>query len=122
MFLMIGISTGQKQLNFVKSIICSNCSKFGRYEIYMVYTSLTLFFIPILKWNKHYYVKTTCCQKTYELNPNIGKKIHRGEDVDIKEEDLTPLQSYANFGSTCPVCGNHLSNDYIYCPKCGHKL
>lgn len=40
-----------------------------------------MFFIPCIKWNKHYYVRTSCCNTLYELDPEMGKAIARGEQV-----------------------------------------
>ena len=36
-----------------------------------------MFFIPCIKWNKHYYVRTSCCNTLYELDPEMGKAIAR---------------------------------------------
>lgn len=43
-----------------------------------------MFFIPCIKWNKHYYVRTSCCNTLYELDPEMGKAIARGEQVLIR--------------------------------------
>lgn len=122
MFFIIGISSGEKRLDYVKTIVCSNCSMFGRYEIFMTYTYLSLFFIPILKWGRHFYVKTTCCQKLYELDPNIGKMILKGQDTDIVQENLTPVPGHNDFKRNCSHCGYIVNSDYSYCPKCGKPL
>ena len=47
-----------------------------------------MFFIPCIKWNKHYYVRTSCCNTLYELDPEMGKAIARGEQVLIRPEHL----------------------------------
>lgn len=122
MFLLIGISNGEKRLDYVRTIICSKCSKFGRNEIFMTYTYLSLFFIPVFKWGRHFYVKTTCCHELYELDPSIGKKILHGEGIDIKDEHLTPVNVHYNFNKQCSSCGYATNSDYIYCPKCGKQL
>lgn len=137
MFFIIGISRGKKKLDYMQSLVCSNCSSFGRYEIFMTYTYLTLFFIPILKWSTHYYVTTTCCGKVYELNATIGKMIRKGKDTTIHPKDLTSVSSYkgpANYSNAnnntasnhtinhCPTCGYSISRDFAYCPKCGKQI
>lgn len=122
MFLLIGISSGKKQLDYVKTILCSKCSKFGRYEVFMTYTYLSLFFIPVFKWGRHYYVKTTCCQELYELDLSIGSKIQHNEDTDIREEHLTPVNGQYNLNKQCSSCGYTINSDYVYCPKCGKQL
>ena len=47
-----------------------------------------MYFIPCIKWNKHYYVRTSCCNTMYDLDPELGKAIARGEHVLIRPEHL----------------------------------
>ncbi len=123
MFLMIGISDGRKDFDFSQSILCRLCGKYGRYQVFMTYTVLLLFFIPCFKWNKHYYVQTSCCGKVYELAPEIGRRIARGEQVNISDSDLRD----AGYGSqpmpkTCSYCGYSTYEDFQFCPKCGREF
>ena len=69
MFFMIGITDGRKEFSFSQTIQCSRCGRYGHYQVFMTYMSLLLFFIPCFRWNRHYYVETTCCHTLYELNP-----------------------------------------------------
>ena len=89
MFFMMGITDGRKNLDFSQTIICNLCGKYGRYQVFMTYTVLSLFFIPCFKWNKHFYVQTSCCNALYELDPEIGKRIAHGENIEILPEHLT---------------------------------
>ena len=75
---MMGITDGRKQLDFTQMVICGVCGKYGRYQVFMTYTVLSLFFIPCFKWNRHYYVQMSCCNTLYELDPEMGKAIARG--------------------------------------------
>lgn len=128
MFFMMGITDGRKDLDFNQQIICSQCGRYGRYQVYMTYIVLSLFFIPCFKWNKRYYVQTSCCNTTYELNPEIGKRIARGEDIEILPEHLTRLNrggynnGYSNSYKRCSNCGYETTEDFEYCPKCGHEF
>ena len=72
MFFMMGITDGRKQLDFTQMVICGVCGKYGRYQVFMTYTVLSLFFIPCFKWNRHYYVQMSCCNTLYELDPEMG--------------------------------------------------
>lgn len=128
MLLIFGVDEKTKSIEYIKTMVCSNCGKYGRYEIYMTYTCFSLFFLPIIKWNKHYYVKTTCCSTLYELNKDIGNRIKNGENIDITEEYLTTInygnknQGYYNNGEKrCTYCGYIGQGDYMYCPRCGGK-
>ena len=88
MFFIMSITSGRKDFDFLQYILCSICGRYGRYQVFMTYTVLSLFFIPCFKWDKHYFVQTSCCNTVYELDSEIGKKIARGEIVEIRDEDL----------------------------------
>lgn len=119
------ISSAVKQLEYLKTVICSVCGGYGRYQVFMTYTYFSFFFIPLFKWNRKFYVKMTCCGSVYELNRETGMKILRGQAADIGESDLSLVQrgagNLAGEGS-CPDCGCRLSEDFSYCPQCGRKL
>ena len=125
MFFMMGITDGRKELNYSQMEICSVCGRYGRYQVFMTYTVLSLFFIPCFKWNRHYYVQTSCCNTIYELDREIGRQIERGEDVRILPEHLQKVGSGRN-GHTgykrCPNCGYETTEDFVFCPKCGIRL
>ncbi|MGN0355379.1 MAG: zinc ribbon domain-containing protein [Muricoprocola sp.] len=122
MFFMMGITQGRKDFDLAQTIICNLCGKYGRYQVFMTYTVLSLFFIPCLKWNKHYYVQTTCCNAVYELNSEIGKRISRGEDVEILSEHLTRVGNNGYSHKRCSHCGFETAEDFEFCPKCGNRF
>ena len=83
-----------------------------------------MFFIPCIKWNKHYYVRTSCCNTLYELDPEMGKAIARGEQVLIRPEHLQRI-SKVTYGCNykhCNYCGYETAENFEYCPKCGKKF
>ena len=86
MFFMMGINEGRKELNNHQMIVCNHCGAYGQYQVVMTYMVLSLFFIPCFKWNRQYFVQTTCCNTIYRLNPEIGKRIAKGENVEIRPE------------------------------------
>lgn len=122
MFFIFGISTKEKDIDFVQTIVCSSCGSYGRLEVFMTYTYFSLFFIPIIKWNKKYYVKSTCCGSLYTINENLGKDIERGQVSNIDERDLQPININHNKERVCSNCNYPLDSDYEYCPKCGRKI
>ena len=124
MFFMMGITDGRKDLNFTQTIICNICGRYGRYNVFMTYTVLSFFFIPCFKWNKHYYVQTSCCGTVYELDSEIGKAIARGEQVEIQPEHLSRINQsgYSYNRKHCSCCGYETSEDFEYCPKCGNRF
>ena len=52
MFFIMGITDGRKDFDFNQLITCSICGKYGRFNVFMTYTVLSLFFIPTFKWNE----------------------------------------------------------------------
>lgn len=93
MFFIMGISQGEKQLDYTRTVVCGECGKYGRYEIFMTYMYFSFFFIPLFKWDKHYYVRMSCCGSMYELNPEVGARIACGEDIEIAQSDMFKVSS-----------------------------
>jgi predicted Zn-ribbon and HTH transcriptional regulator len=126
MFFITGITTKRKALDYYNPIMCKTCGKYGRYEAFVEYMVLSLFFIPIFKWNKKYYAYTTCCNSLYLINNKekaLAIERGQGQNVSLNEEDLVLLQTgnaYLKF--RCPNCGFEMEDDCNYCPKCGSKL
>ena len=105
MFFMMGITDGRKDLDFSQQMICNVCGRHGRYQVFMTYTVLSLFFIPCFKWNKHYYVTTSCCGSMYELDSEIGKEIESGSSVEIRPEYLRRDDQGRYSYRHCSHCG-----------------
>lgn len=122
MFFIFGISTKEKDIDFVQTIICPNCSAYGRLEVFMTYTYFSLFFIPIFKWNKKYYVRSTCCGSLYIIDNDLGRAIETGEKSSINEADLHIINMNYSRQRVCPNCNYSIDSDFEYCPKCGRKL
>ena len=124
MFFMVGITPGQREFDFRQMIICSNCGAYGNLSVFMTYTVLSLFFIPVFKWDKHYYVRTSCCSTVYKLDAEVGRKIARGEDVEIKPEDMSMFQRgrVNSIHKCCNNCGYETDEDFEFCPKCGTRF
>ena len=84
-----GISQGRKLLNYARSILCGSCGSTSQCQVFMTYMYFSFFFIPLFKWNKRFYVQMSCCSAIYELEPEIGKAILRGEEPAITSATFT---------------------------------
>lgn len=123
MFFIMGIDNSQKEISYNRMITCAECGAYGRYMVFMTYTVLSFFFIPCLKWNKHYFVKSSCCNTVYELDPEIGKRIARGEDIEILQDNLRKVNTNErSFFKRCRNCGYETAEDFDFCPKCGVRF
>lgn len=122
MFFIFGISTKEKEIDFTQTTICPSCSSYGRLEVFMTYTYFSLFFIPIFKWNKKYYVRSICCNSVYTIDNDLGKAIERGERTTIDKSDLYPINTNYNKSPICPNCNYSINESFRYCPNCGRKI
>ena len=122
MFFIFGISSKEEKLDFSQTMICKTCGAYGRLEAFMTYSYFSLFFIKIFKWNKKYYIRSTCCDSLYSIEEDLGKAIKKGEGVTIKDSDLKLINSSYKRVKTCENCSYPVEKDFDFCPKCGHKL
>lgn len=121
MFFIMGISDGEKQLKFDQPMVCPCCSQSGCLQVTVEYMFFSLFFIPLFKWNKRYFVKTSCCSAVAELEKVLGRSIESGDAAAL---DLQALRFSRSFGGArrCAACGYETAEHFQYCPKCGHPL
>ena len=64
-----------------------------------------------------FFVEMSCCGAVYELDPEVGKRLLRGEEVEITERDLTLRQD----GNGNPWTGSDASHRHKVCPSCGFE-
>ena len=137
MFFIMGAGQDQKVLPFDQIMLCKCCGKFGHIQIIMTYSYFSFFFIPLFKWNRHYYAKMNCCGAVCELSPELGKEIARGNVTSVNENDLI-FSPGSSSGRHCLNCGYHTSHNvhivlkwnklnsqevsYMFCPKCGSRM
>ena len=126
MFFICGISQGKKLLDYTKTVICGLCGGYGRYQVFMTYSYFSVFFIPIIKWDRHYYVQMSCCNTIYELSTEKGKMLSQREAAEIEEQDLTLVEPGKRTSEwnkkKCLNCGYETAESFEYCPKCGQKF
>ncbi|MDD3251688.1 MAG: zinc ribbon domain-containing protein [Lachnospiraceae bacterium] len=124
MFFIMGVSQGEKKLDFDQLVICGHCGRYGHLNVYMVYSYLSLFFIPVFKWGRRYYVRTSCCDTTVELDGELGRQIASGQITRLPE-DVIPQRFFDQAQKEkhrCGACGFETEADFQFCPKCGAKL
>lgn len=121
MFFIFGISSKERDLDFSQTTICKTCGSYGRLEAFMTYTYFSLFFIPIIKWNKKYFIRSTCCGSIYSIEEELGKSIERGRNVVIEDSDLININRNYKKELYCKNCGRKIEESFEYCPSCGHK-
>lgn len=122
MFFMMGITDERKELNYSRLVICEACGAYGRYSVFMTCTVLSLFFIPCFRWNRRYFVESSCCGALFALDAEIGRRIAAGEEVEILPEHLTRVGMGGGSVKRCAACGYSTGEDFDFCPKCGRHF
>lgn len=123
MLFIMGINQGRKDFTYDRVVICDRCGAYGRYQVFMTYMYVSLFFIPVFKWKKEYYVQSTCCGTVYALDPEVGRKIAAGKDPEILSQHLTMVQpGYRGGYRRCSQYGYETREDFEFCPKCGRRF
>ena len=120
MFFVFGVNQREEEIDYDQTIICDVCERYGHLYLFMTYTVLSIFFIPLFKWNRHYYARTSCCNTIYELEEDTVNALLSGELHELKQEDLEVIQrGYLRSHKKCSYCGYETDEDFEYCPKCG---
>lgn len=124
MFLIAGITQKQEKLDLNKVKTCLVCGQNTHFNAYMEYQTLSIFFIPTIKWNKKYYLTTSCCGSVFQIPDDIGRDIEKGDQVVFYDDDLIPIFKNTNKAQEkkCIHCGFSTKEDYTYCPKCGKRM
>lgn len=81
MFIIFGSGTDNKKLNYVQQTRCPNCGNVCTMGAYMHYSYFSLFFIPMFKYSKSYFLKMSCCGACYELKDELGRRLEKGEYI-----------------------------------------
>lgn len=115
---IFGVQSKSESIRTEQGVICPVCGAYDRFEVLRTFNYFHIFFIPVWRWNKRYYIKTRCCRRVGELDPAVGERIERGEQVEITREQLVSQQS----SGECPACGAALSSSFNFCPRCGTRL
>lgn len=122
MFLLMGVNNKQKELNFNQTTVCDICGSYGRLEGFMTYNQFSLFLIPLIKWKKEYFIKTSCCDSIYKVDNDLGKEIELGRKTSLNVDKLKLIHSNYKKKNTCKNCNNIVQSNHLYCPYCGKEL
>lgn len=115
-FGIFGIQDRIKQIKEFSNIICV-CGRYTRMQLAERYTYFHIFFIPVIKWNRKYFVEARCCGRVFEVPEDYKDEIMKA-DV----PDLSRLKEMEAPYIICPECAHKVDSNYMYCPYCGRKI
>lgn len=104
-----------------------------RYVVYYLANCLSIFFIPILKTAKVFYIEVggnvrEITKEQYQQMKGTGFVLEEFENMSARASEFQQAyeasyqQSEGDYvGGQCPVCGKELDTSYAFCPYCGQK-
>jgi len=121
MFLIFGFTNGVSNIGLRKCSFFSCCGNSGvTTGVTCTFQQFTLFFIPIFRFSKRYFITCPNCGTVYELTKDEGRRIVRDVTAEINPDNLFIVQA-AN-KKTCPNCKCSVDPRSRYCPNCGVNL
>lgn len=115
-FGIFGIQDKVRQIKEFTNIICT-CGRYSSMKLMQSYTYFHIFFIPLFKWNKKYYIDARCCGRIFEVPDDYADELLQSDNVDMGrlKEINVPYR-------VCPNCGAQVDSGYRYCPYCGKEI
>lgn len=122
MFFIFGINSKREDLGSISGSPCKVCGRGDTYQAFVTYQVFSMFFLPIIKWDRKYYLRERSCGSLFEIAPDLGKDIEDGRKINISDSDLKLISTSYRQTKTCPSCGYQADPSFDYCPKCGQRL
>ncbi|MDO5027804.1 MAG: zinc ribbon domain-containing protein [Bacillota bacterium] len=122
MFLFFSIKSKEEAIDFSQNLSCQVCGTYGPFKAFVVYKVFSLFFLPVIRWDRKYYLSCSTCGSVYQIDQSLGQDLEAGRKLSLQESDLSLVASSYRPTRTCSSCGYQAEEDFDYCPKCGRKL
>ena len=122
MFFFFAVVSGTEELGMRR---CGHFPCCGTDEapapVTCVFQRFILFFIPLFRFGKRYFVSCPGCGAVYEIDPEEGRRVARDPAARI---DPARMRRVAQGPGTrfCTNCGAPVAAGDRYCPNCGAKL
>jgi len=121
MFLIFGITNGANDLGVRKCGFFSCCAnREVMAAITCTFQQFTLFFIPLFRFGKRYFVSCPNCGTVYEIRKDEGQRLERDYAAEINPDALFIVQGASK--KICPNCKSSVAPNCRYCPNCGASL
>ena len=114
---IFGVDSSEEILKQLSSLVCPGCGRLCSGKVICESTFFHIFFIPVVRWNKKYFLRTDCCGCEYMLTKEKTENILKGDPFDFQDTEHDKCRS-----SFCPECKYPLNSDFSYCPRCGKKI
>lgn len=121
MFLIFGFTGGSKDLGARRCRAFACCGGIGAMAaVVCTFQQFTLFFIPIFRFGKRYFVTCPNCGTVHEMTKAEGQRIERDYSAEISPDQLFAVPGAGR--KLCPNCRCAIDPNARYCPNCGTRL
>lgn len=121
MFLIAGVTSGSKELGLRGCGFFPCCGTGGKpAAVTCAFQQFTLFFLPLFRFGKRYFVSCPDCGAVYEIEREEGRRIERDPSAVIRSDAIRRIAGHT--AKFCPSCGARVDPSCPYCPSCGKKL
>jgi len=121
MFLIFGFTNGTSDIGTHKCCFFSCCGASGAMGVVTcTFQQFTLFFIPIFRFGKRYFVTCPSCGTVYEMSKEEGRRIEHDYTAEIDPNSIYVVQRSSR--KVCPNCKCAVDQSSRYCPNCGTSL
>lgn len=100
---------------------CRACGEVHSFSLMRTYSYVHAFYIPVCKYDNHYYLLCSSCGAVYEIPAEAGRTLERNPEQRL-DPDLMQLRSSQRVSPTCPACGAEPKAGSAFCHMCGQKL
>lgn len=118
MFLIFGLVNGMRDLGVRCCVL--PCCGMVRAVLTCTFQQFTLFFIPLFRFHRQYFLTCPQCGNVYMVSKEEGRRLERDADA---QADASQTRFFRQNGRRCcPHCGCNVEAGSRYCPQCGTYL
>jgi predicted RNA-binding Zn-ribbon protein involved in translation (DUF1610 family) len=121
LFLLFGTTYGTTDFGTRRCSFLPCCGKHGgMVALTCTFQQFTLFFIPLFRFGKRYFITCPDCGAVYEMRKEAGEYAAANWNAEINPDSIFIVQN--SYKKTCPACKCSVNSDSRYCPNCGERL
>ena len=120
MFFIVGVTSGSAEIGMRGCGWFPCCGVGGTAAVTGAFQQFTLFFLPLFRFGKRYFVSCPNCGAVYEIERDEGRRVARDPAAVIRPDAIRRVAGRA--ARFCPNCGAQVDPSCRYCPSCGTKL
>lgn len=89
MFIMIGAGSGHRKKAYLGVRICPHCGKLSHFYLMEQAQQVSLFFVPVVRWGKHWGIACSLCKAGFEIEDTE-------KDFCLKQAQWMPSEKQMN--------------------------